>query len=154
MLTNKWEACLLIYKVKNNHVCFCSWLINTHLFSSKVFIEAKWPMQAWKTWITAEESGCLDKCSFPYSWLPSRKDLLPIPHSGILSSGSRSSWIWWLHLIGSLSYSLFLNLVFTFQSICFGIDVSSDGPRFSTWLSPLASVLQITLGTDPAHSHI
>lgn len=48
----------------------------------------------------------------------------------------------------------FLQTSFTFQFICFGTDVSLDGPWFSTWFSPLASVLQITLGTDPAHSYI
>lgn len=149
MLTDKPAACSLIHNVKKQG--YSSQLSNTHLFYSEGFIEAKLTRAIWETWITTEETGGLDSCSHPQA------GSLEVICFTFHMQGSLSGLQTLLNLVMAscwfFSYPPFFKLVspsvHPLWDWCF-----QDGPWDQPDFSSLASVLQITLGTDSALSHI
>lgn len=143
MLTNKWDTCFVNLQCEKQ--CYSSWLINTHLFCNKVFIEANYSCKLGKHGLQQRKLTALTTA-------PSTHRLAHFKnasHSTLRHSLSR------LHppesdddVLLALFVLPFLQTSFTFQFICFGIDVSLV-LWFSIWLSPPRC-----LSHNSAHSHV
>lgn len=118
--------CLFINLQCEKQPCYSFWLINTRLLVI-VFAEARLLLKAWKAWIRTEGIGGLNNCSFHPQAVALQEGFAS--HSTLRDSLSRLQTLLILIFLSPfrIPFSSAFS-IFTFQSLCFGIDVSLDGP--------------------------